>query len=177
MELSTLCLGLLLGSPLSGYGIHQRISGTVGHFQHASFGALYPALGKLLAADLVRVDQTRIEGLGKKIYAITDMGRESFDAKLTESTKPDLFRSGFLSAMYFADRLPISEVERLIDQSLAGHQEQRRHLLALPISSMTEGQRFTVRYSLSQTAALIEFIQGEGRAILTSMQRERYGSL
>ena len=56
-----------------------------------------------------------------KTYAITDVGRENFDAKLMESTKLDLFRSGFLSTMYFTDRLPISEVERLIDQSLTGH--------------------------------------------------------
>jgi hypothetical protein len=56
-----------------------------------------------------------------KTYAIIDVRRESFDAKLMKSIKLDLFRSGFLSTMYFTARLPISEVERLIDQSLTGH--------------------------------------------------------
>lgn len=81
MKLSTLCLGLLLDFPLSGYGIHRRIGETVGHIQHASFGALYPALGKLLAADLVRVAQTRTGDLGMKTYAITDAGRDILSAK------------------------------------------------------------------------------------------------
>jgi hypothetical protein len=39
---------------------------------------------------------------------------------------------------------------------------------------MTEGQRFTVRYTLSKTTAAIDFLQGEGRAMIMSIQRERY---
>jgi hypothetical protein len=70
--------------------------------------------------------------------------------------------------------MQFSEVQRLIDQSLTSHKEQRRHLLALPILSITARQRLTMRYSLRQTSTLIDFIQGEGRAILAVMQRERY---
>ena len=52
---------------------------------------LYPATGKPLAAELVRVDHTWAGDLGMKTDAITDAGRESFDAKLMESTKLVLF--------------------------------------------------------------------------------------
>ena len=108
------------------------------------------------------------------MYAITDAGREKFDAELVNSSAAENFRSEFLSAMYFADRLPLEEIERLIDQNLATHRDQRHRLLALPISVMTEGQRFTVRYVLAQKTAAIEFLQGEGRAIITAIQREHY---
>ena len=75
--------------------------------------------------------------------------------------------------MHFADHLSLLEIEHLVDQKLTDAREQRRRLLALPISSMTEGQRFTVRYSLAKSAAVINFLQGEGRAMVTSIQRER----
>jgi PadR family transcriptional regulator, regulatory protein AphA len=174
MNLSTLCLGVLLDAPLSGYGLHRLIKDAVGHFQHASFGALYPALGKLEAAGFINGDQVNSRSLGKRMYAITDPGRQEFDDRLLKSTADENFRSSFLSAMYFADRLPIAEMERLIDQKLADHRDQRHHLLALPISSMTEGQRFTVRYALVQKTAAIEFLQGEGRAIIAAIRREHY---
>lgn len=171
MNLSTLCLGLLIEAPLTGYGLHKRVREAVGHFQHASFGALYPALGKLEAASFVTAQQVGSGGLGKRMYAITDSGREIFAKRLLKSSAAETFRSDFLSAMYFADDLPLVEIERLVDQRLADNREQRRYLLALPISSMTEGQRFTVRYALVRVTAAIDFLQGEGRAIIMAMQR------
>lgn len=174
MTLSTLCLGLLLDGALTGYALCRLVEEKLGHFQHASFGALYPALGKLEAAGLVNAERNGATALSKRMYAITDKGRLRFDAELNQSAASETFRSEFLSAMHFADRLPMSDIERLVDQKLADAREQRRKLLALPISSMTEGQRFTVRYALVKTTASIDFLQGEGRAMITSIQRERY---
>ena len=173
MKLSTLCLGLLLDGPLTGYALSRVVEERLGHFQHASFGALYPALGKLEAAGLVSADRRQASAFSKRMYAITDGGRSKFDAELAQSSASETFRSEFLSAMHFAEHLPLTEIERLVDQKLADAREQRRRLLALPISSMTEGQRFTVRYSLAKCTAVIELLQGEGRAIITSIQRER----
>lgn len=174
MNLSTLCLGLLLDGPLTGYELSRLVEERLGHFQHASFGALYPALGKLDAAGLVTSDRRGRNALSKRMYAITDEGRARFDAELVQSSASETFRSEFLSAMHFADRLPLTEIERLVDRKLADAREQRRRLLALPISSMTEGQRFTIRYSLAKNSAEIDFLQGEGRAMVTAIQRSRY---
>jgi PadR family transcriptional regulator AphA len=173
MNLSTLCLGLLLDGPLTGYALSRMVEERLGHFQHASFGALYPALGKLEASGLVTADRRGANALSKRIYAITEEGRSRFNTELVQSSASETFRSEFLTAMHFADHLPLPEIERLVDQKLADAREQRRRLLALPISSMTEGQRFTVRYSLAKSAAVINFLQGEGRAMVTSIQRER----
>ncbi len=173
MKLTTLCLGLLLEGPLSGYDLHNRIEKRLGHFQHASFGALYPALGKLRAEGCVTADRPGETPFAKCMYAITNKGREIFDSDLRRSSADESFRSDFLSAMYFADHLPVDELERLFDQKLADQREQRRRLLALPIAAMGEGQRFTVRYILARANATIDFLQGEGRAILTSIQRDR----
>jgi DNA-binding PadR family transcriptional regulator len=36
MQLSTLCLGVLLSGPKTGYEMQRTINGPLGHFQHAS---------------------------------------------------------------------------------------------------------------------------------------------
>jgi PadR family transcriptional regulator, regulatory protein AphA len=174
MKLSILCLGLLREGSQSGYELHKRIGESMGHFQHASFGALYPALAKLEAGGLVHADQVGAGSMGKRVYEITDAGHEKFASEISKSTAAEDFRSDFLSALYFAECLSSDEVNRLIDQRLADHRDQLHRLRALPISSMTEGQRFTLRYALAQKIALIEFLQGEGRAIVTAMERNRY---
>jgi PadR family transcriptional regulator, regulatory protein AphA len=174
MDLSTICLGLLHEQPMTGYALQRRVASALGHFQHASLGALYPALGKLEAGEFVTSSRTGSEGLGKRMYAVTAKGRHIFDSRLGEASSVENFRSSFLSAMYFADRLPTDEIERLIDERLADHRAERRRLLALPISAMSEGQRFTIRYVLAMRSAAIDFLHGEGRAIAAVIQRARY---
>jgi PadR family transcriptional regulator AphA len=174
MDLSTICLGLLHEQPMTGYALQRCVTSALGHFQHASLGALYPALGKLEAGEFVTSSRTGSEGLGKRMYALTVKGRHIFDLRLGEASAAENFRSSFLSAMYFADRLPTDEIERLIDERLANHRAERRRLLALPISAMSEGQRFTIRYVLAMRSAAIDFLHGEGRAIAAVIHRERY---
>lgn len=174
MQLSTLCLGLLLAEPMTGYALKGKVIGALGHFQHASFGALYPALGSLEAGRFVTSDRSGSTGLGKRLYAITESGRGEFTERLAEVSAAENFRSDFLSALYFADQLALDDIERLIDERLANHRAERRRLLALPIASMTEGQRFTVRYALSMRNAAIEFLHGEGRASVAVIRHERY---
>ena len=67
----------------------------------------------------------------------------------------------------------MDDVHRLVDDRLAGLRREQRRLRGLPTTDMTEGQRFTIRYALTVTRASIAFLEHEGRAIVTSMQRER----
>src|SRR3712207_7015289 len=47
-------LGLLAREPLSGYDLAQRLKGRVGFFWQARHSQIYPELGRLEAAGLVR---------------------------------------------------------------------------------------------------------------------------
>jgi PadR family transcriptional regulator, regulatory protein AphA len=58
-----------------------------------------------------------------------------------------------------------------MSERLAGLRGEQRRLRSLPADSMTEGQRFTIRYSLTVVAAAIEFLEHEGQAIVTSIDR------
>jgi hypothetical protein len=122
------------------------------------------------------IKSTRIgsAGLGKRIHEITTPGRVVFEERLAETSSNEQTRSEFLSALYFCDQLGLDDITQLIDERLCEHRRERRRSLGLPMASMTEGQRFTIRYVLAMKTAAIEFLQGEGRAIETAIRRERY---
>ena len=84
-----------------------------------------------------------------------------------------MVNSDFLSALYFSIHLTSNEVSTLIDERLADLQKEQRRLLKLPSTDISEGQRFAIRYTLSQISAAIAFLKGEGKAIQMLMQRRR----
>jgi hypothetical protein len=74
--------------------------------------------------------------------------------------------------MFFAHLLSMDDVHRLVDQRVAGLRGEQRRLRGLPAEAMTEGQRFTIRYSQAVIAAAINFLEHEGRAIVNAIERE-----
>ncbi len=65
-----ICLGVLYSGSKSGYELHKTINTDLKHFQTASFGALYPALGKLEAKKFIasdgRINPIQTSSLPKK---------------------------------------------------------------------------------------------------------------
>ena len=161
----------------SGYEIHKVINTALAHLRQASFGALYPALNRLQAKEFISSKATTRdhlnEGLGKKVFAITDKGRAYFKAEIKKVTAAEVVNSDFLSALHFSDSLTSNELSMLLDERLADLQKEQRRLLKLPITDISEGQRFAIRYTLSQISAAVTFLKGEGKAIQTSMSKQQ----
>jgi PadR family transcriptional regulator, regulatory protein AphA len=82
-------------------------------------------------------------------------------------------RSPFLAGMFFAHLLQMDDVHRLMNERLAGLRGEQRRLRCLPADTMTEGQRFTIRYSQAVITAAIDFLEHEGRAIVNAIDREK----
>jgi DNA-binding PadR family transcriptional regulator len=108
-------LGLLHEQELHGYEIRRRLRDELGLFANISFGSLYPALSRLEAAGAVTVTEssgggppipstgslsgeraglrarrsggTRVTKRSRKVYRITEMGREHFE-KLLDADEP-----------------------------------------------------------------------------------------
>ena len=175
MKLDTFCLGILLERNYSGYEIHKVINTALAHLRQASFGALYPALNRLQAKEFISSEAVSEDllnkGLGKKLFSITHKGRAHFKAEIKKITAAEVVNSDFLSALHFSNSLTSNEVSTLIDERLADLQIEQRRLLKLPSSDITEGQRFAIRYTLSQISAAIAFLKGEGKAIQTLMAK------
>lgn len=176
MKLDIFCLGILLQQKYSGYEIHKMINTALAHLRQASFGALYPALNRLQAKEFISSEAVPAEisndSLGKRVFAITDSGRAHFKAEIKKITAAERVNSDFLSALHFSIYLTSNEVSTLIDERLADLQKEQRRLLKLPSTDISEGQRFAIRYTLSQISAAIAFLKGEGKAIQMLMKRQ-----
>ena len=120
MNVRTVCLAILNSRDASGYEI-KKLS-TESHYSHfvdASFGSIYPALNKLEADGLVTQREEREPGKPpRKVYSITEAGREELLGQLSEAPREDVFRSEFLMIAMYAHLLDRETVARAIDTNL-----------------------------------------------------------
>lgn len=82
-------LGCLTVEPMSGYDVKQFLERSVVHFWSESYGQIYPALQQLEEEGLVEGrDEPGARGRTKRVYEITEAGREELRAWLEEPAEP-----------------------------------------------------------------------------------------
>ena len=98
----------------------SRSKGECSYFVEASYGSIYPALAEARGG---KARDSRVEQQdgkpAKKIYAITEAGRQAFISSLFEKLGEDEFRSEFLLFARFASELPASLVEQRLRERVA----------------------------------------------------------
>ncbi len=174
MDVRTLCLGVLSLEDASGYEIKPTLEDVLGSFYTASFGSIYPALARLVddeEATVLAAGDARFPD--RKRYRITELGRSRLSTTLSKTKGRDTLRSEFLVAMFFAHLLPVAELRRLTDEKVAEARGTQSVLQSYSRVHLAEGQRFALRYMLALAKAQIDFLEGEGRAIVQAMVRER----
>lgn len=116
MDAQTLCLGALCLGDASGYEIRKLYEdGPLSHLYAPSFGAIYPALAKLLERHYATVEtQSQESRPDKKVYRITETGRAAFKAAIAAPKQPDMFRSEHLYALYFSPMLSRAEIAEVL---------------------------------------------------------------
>jgi len=120
---STLCLAILHRGDATGYEIKKEsVDGNDSYFIDASYGSIYPALARLAADGLVTSrEETQPGRPARKVYSITEAGRDALLKALSEPPGPDVFRSRFLLVAKFAQDLPASVLAAAVA-------ERRRHI-------------------------------------------------
>lgn len=97
-------LGLLMEKELSGYDIKIVFEDVFTHFFDGSFGMIYPTLRQLENEGKIKKEVVMQEGKpNKKMYFITDEGREEFYQYMQTPVEKDVLRSDFLMRMYFGN--------------------------------------------------------------------------
>jgi DNA-binding PadR family transcriptional regulator len=116
MNTKTLCLAILSTREASGYEIKKLVQeGIFSHFVDASFGSIYPALGRMEQEGLVGVREHYQPGKPpSKIYSITDDGTDELIAALSAPAKQDIHKSEFLMVAMFAPSLRKDVVAKAI---------------------------------------------------------------
>ncbi len=113
-------LGVLNISPCTGYDIKKYCDNIIAHFWNENYGHIYPVLKTLLEDGLIeRVEEETKDR--KKMYAITEKGREDFLNWLKEPVIYQPARSEFLLKLSFSKRLGKEELKNVIGQYKEDH--------------------------------------------------------
>ena len=156
-------LGMLTKRPMSGYDIKRFLKTLNWLIGSPSFGSLYPALRCLLEDGLLTVDlEPRQERQPRKIYTITEMGRETLQVWIDRPVAPEA------SLKAFAMRLVLAS--NFTSAGLLSHLHQRRAQVAIHegqledrIGSLDEstdlGQSLALGYGLALARAETAWLQ------------------
>ncbi len=121
--------------PMTGYDLkHQAFDATVCHFWPADQSQIYRTLNRLADDDLVTVtleaQQTRPD---RKVYAITQAGRDALDSWLKSDQAIPTLRDPLLVQLFFGQEIPRADLLRLVEQQLAAHQGRLTIYEQIPI--------------------------------------------
>ncbi|VAW24944.1 hypothetical protein MNBD_ALPHA11-1847 [hydrothermal vent metagenome] len=151
MNVKTLCLAILHKQETTGYEIRKMSTeGEFAYFVDASYGSIYPALARLEVEGMVvsRVEQQ--EGRpAKKVYSITDMGRESFHQSLFNDLDDDDFRSEFLLFARFAADLPASLVRKRLKERMVCISCEMEKIEEMRTDDLSKGDLWVLNYGLA----------------------------
>ena len=176
MDTKILCLGVLADGEASGYEIKKQMEeGPLAHFYRAGFGSIYPALNKLDKEGLVTCTEMAQEKRpGKKIYRITERGKEAFREALCTRPCSDWVRSDYLFMMFFADFLDSGRLEEVYEGYLHEYRNAIRGLQDMELCQSYPGRRFVHAFGLHLYKAMVEFMENN-RDLLTEERTEDDG--
>ncbi|MDP9847908.1 PadR family transcriptional regulator [Streptosporangium lutulentum] len=153
-------LGLLLIAPQTFYDLIKGFEAGVALFYSASPGSIKRALDTLLTRGFIEVASVEAEGRGRKVYRLTDAGRQEFRAWMKgELTGPDM-ETAALSRLYFlgllepVERVPVlRRITARIETDLATLSALDKHLHTLDIPEehrdLATHQRATLGYGIA----------------------------
>ncbi len=111
MSLDHAILGFLNYGPLTGYELKKIFDNSVQHFWPADQSQIYRTLGRLVTNHLAEVERVRQESRpDRKVYTITDAGRQEFRRWMTTTLPIQDNRSAELIQVFFAAQLSDQQV-------------------------------------------------------------------
>lgn len=104
-------LGMLSKWEASGYDLKKEFDDVMSAFWHSHLSQIYPELNKLEKDELVKSRIINQEGKpDKKVYAITEEGKESLIQWLLTPPEPPKVKDPFLLQNFFKDNIAAEEV-------------------------------------------------------------------
>lgn len=120
MSLQHFILGLLEERAESGYDLNKRFQRSIQHFWTTEQSQIYRALHKLYDADMVEIEHISQEGSpDKKIYSITDVGRNELLRWLKSPIIDNPVRETWLGQLFFGGNLSVAENIESLQQARA----------------------------------------------------------
>lgn len=99
--MDNIILGLLLLSSRTIYQLRERIDKGLNMMYSSSMGSIQAAIKKLLNCGYVQYEEVIENGKYKKIYSITDSGKQSFNEWITTPLNVQSIKNPELAKLYF----------------------------------------------------------------------------
>jgi DNA-binding PadR family transcriptional regulator len=144
---------------MTGYDIKKRIQSALSAATNASYGTLYPTLHKLLSEHAVEVQEVmQMSRPSKKVYHITERGRQELIDWLRQPAAADQVKREFLLKLYLAKGLPDDTLRSLLAKRRDETEAQLKTLKAEMKSASDRYQEWVIDYALSIAKAEIDWI-------------------
>lgn len=167
-----LCLGALHRGPCSGYEIRKQFEeGPFAHFQDASFGSIYPALRKLMDERLVTcTEQAQDSRPDKKVYALTSAGHQALVSALVTDASGDKVRSDCLFTLFFAELLPVEEIEAILERRIEYHRVILEAMQDCSEETMQTGHVFVKGIGETIHRACLEYLTANRPRLIAALE-------
>ncbi len=160
---------MLTDGPASGYDLKKEFESSFGHFFAAGYGSIYPALSSLSENGLVDCEEIPQEGKpDRKVYQITNEGREFLLEALKNPSPCHKVRSEFLATMCFAHLMRPQDIQTVLNhrlEDIARYQEMFRQFEEEEMSEWPEGAKFVLGFGKAVASAMQTYIN-ENRHLL-----------
>ena len=132
-------LGMLSLAPMSGYDIRKEAASSIGYFWSESYGQIYPALRELAARGFAKRRADRRGGhRDRRVYEITDRGREALRRWRAVPPRAAPVRNELLLKLFFGDRSSVGHDEGWIEQLLLEESADLRNFRRIRRQLMNE---------------------------------------
>jgi PadR family transcriptional regulator AphA len=169
-----LLLSILMSGPATGYDIKKTMEHDVSKLLDVSLSNLYPVLNELAAEELVTFQKVEQDNRpNKKVYELTEAGREAALKALMSGDAKHRMRSEFIFILSYAPFLPRWRVKELLDQRLTETNEVLKDLERRQNKpTLQAGEKFCVGYAHSILEAQRDYLMKHSASLLANCPDE-----
>lgn len=123
-------LGVLCMKPCSGYDIKKFCDKTISHFWNENFGHIYPVLKQILEEKLIEPVGHATEER-RKLYVITEKGKQEFKAWLIQPPQLQPPRSELLLKLSFGNHMQREDLSAMLEELIERNTKNLKQYRAL----------------------------------------------
>jgi len=169
MDVKTIMLGFLMDNSMTGYELKKAFSLSFSFFSGISYGSIYPALKKMEGEGLITMTHEIQDGTpNRKVYTITDKGKEIFRDSLREPISLEPKRDSFLMQLIFFAHLSPAERIKKAKQRLESVRKMQSALESLWPDIAEHADQYQVlcyQYGLRHVRDLVKNVEVVVRAL------------
>jgi DNA-binding PadR family transcriptional regulator len=143
MDIQSVLLGFLMHKSMTGYDLKKAFSISFSFFSGLSYGSIYPALRKMENRGLISKKTEIQDGApNRKVYSITEAGKEVFLKSLREPLILEQPKMAFLMKLFFFAHLAPEERKTIAVGYLNSIEQLRKQLEAVQPEIQARADRF-----------------------------------